>query len=173
MGILVTPSVLSLFVLTIGQTVIYTIIYEPKFLLRHLAMMGALMILLAEHQDRTKKDKKKEKASPGLPVLTDDTPANCLQLFGRICLILLFCTLLHFWNPAEGDKTCLVSPDKRKDCGWDGIVENECQAKGCCFDSSIKNAPNCFFHSKKLEQIEIHDPILELTGLKKEVVHDA
>ena len=45
-------KVLSLFVLTIGQTVIYTIIYEPKFLLRHLAMMGALMILLAEHQGR-------------------------------------------------------------------------------------------------------------------------
>ena len=43
-------KVLSLFVLTIGQTVIYTIIYEPKFLLRHMAMMGALMILLAEHQ---------------------------------------------------------------------------------------------------------------------------
>lgn len=47
---LVTPSVLSLFALTIGQTVIYTIFYEPKFLLRHMAMMGALMILLAEHQ---------------------------------------------------------------------------------------------------------------------------
>lgn len=45
--------VISLFVLTIGQTVIYTIIYEPKFLLRHMAMMGALMILLAEHQGRS------------------------------------------------------------------------------------------------------------------------
>lgn len=97
--VLVTPAVLSLFVLTIGQTVIYTIIYEPKFLLRHMAMMGALMILLAEHQDRVSRKKKKEKL--GLPVLTDDTPANCLQLFGRICLILLFCTLLHFWNPSS------------------------------------------------------------------------
>ena len=47
-----SPLVLSLFVLTIGQTVIYTIIYEPKFLLRHMAMMGALMILLAEHQGK-------------------------------------------------------------------------------------------------------------------------
>ena len=124
-------KVLSLFVLTIGQTVIYTIIYEPKFLLRHMAMMGALMILLAEHQglwklvttplykvwltsslkililDRVARQKKKEKsATPGLPVLTDDTPANCLQLFGRICLILLFCTLLHFWNPSNPGKFC-------------------------------------------------------------------
>ena len=51
----VTEKVIALFVLTIGQTVIYTIIYEPKFLLRHMAMMGALMILLAEHQGIVRK----------------------------------------------------------------------------------------------------------------------
>lgn len=122
---LVTPAVLSLFILTIGQTVIYTIFYEPKFLLRHMAMMGALMILLAEHQDASSRKKKKDSASPGLPVLTDDTPANCLQLFGRICLILLFCTLLHFWNQSPSDA------------------------------------------------VQMHDPILEMTGVKKEVIHDA
>merc|ERR1712019_162242 len=58
-------------------------------------MIGALCLLLAEHQNRTQKSKEKS-ASPGLPILDEKKPKDALQLFGRIFLVLLFCTLLHF-----------------------------------------------------------------------------
>ena len=41
----------------------------------------------------------------GLPVLDESAPSSGLQFFGRIFLVLLFCTLLHFWGFAkEGSK---------------------------------------------------------------------
>ena len=93
--VLVTPSVLLLSVIVILQTIVYSIIQDVKFLMRHLAMIGALCLLLAEHQHRAQK-KKEKTASPGLPILDQSRPKDALQLFGRIFLVLLFCTLLHF-----------------------------------------------------------------------------
>ena len=41
--------------------------------------------------------------------------------------------------------TChVVNPKERKDCGWSGITESQCESKGCCYDSSIPDAYNCF-----------------------------
>ncbi|XP_040588194.1 trefoil factor 3-like [Mesocricetus auratus] len=40
---------------------------------------------------------------------------------------------------------CKVPPEHRKDCGFPGISEEECNHRGCCFDSSILRAPWCFF----------------------------
>ena len=93
--VLVTPSVLLLSVIVILQTIVYSIIQDVKFLMRHLAMIGALCLLLAEHQGRTQK-KKEKTVQPGLPILENSRPKDALQLFGRIFLVLLFCTLLHF-----------------------------------------------------------------------------
>ena len=93
--VLVTPSVLLLSVIVILQTIVYSIIQDVKFLMRHLAMIGALCLLLAEHQHRAQK-KKEKTAAPGLPILDQSRPKDALQLFGRIFLVLLFCTLLHF-----------------------------------------------------------------------------
>merc|ERR1712228_512162 len=93
---------------------------------RHLAMIGALFLLLAEHKDR--KHKLNKTTSPGLPVLEDKRPSSGLQFFGRIFLVLLFCTLLHFW----------------------GFAKDSVDAK-----------------------VDLGDPILELIGVKKEVIADA
>ncbi|OCT91317.1 hypothetical protein XELAEV_18014368mg, partial [Xenopus laevis] len=46
-----------------------------------------------------------------------------------------------------GPKTedCKGDPFKRTDCGYPGITEGQCKAKGCCFDSSIVGVKWCFF----------------------------
>jgi len=95
--ILVTPSVVALTLIVIIQTIVYSIIFDVKFLMRHLAMIGALLLLLAEHKDRRAQQQKK-KTIVGLPVLDEHSPSSGLQFFGRIFLVLLFCTLLHFWG---------------------------------------------------------------------------
>lgn len=59
-------------------------------------MIGALCLLLAEHQNRQAKQAKQKTVNPGLPILDEKKPKDALQLFGRIFLVLLFCTLMHF-----------------------------------------------------------------------------
>ena len=58
--------------------------------------LGALCLLLAEHQNRQAKQAKQKTVNPGLPILDEKKPKDALQLFGRIFLVLLFCTLMHF-----------------------------------------------------------------------------
>ena len=123
---LVTPSVILLTAIVILQTIAYSIIFDVKFLMRHLAMIGALFLLLAEHKDR--KHRQAKTASPGLPVLEDKRPSSGLQFFGRIFLVLLFCTLLHFWGFAQDSEAA---------------------------------------------KVDLADPILELIGVKTEIVNDA
>jgi len=59
-------------------------------------ILGALCLLLAEHQNRQAKQAKQKTVNPGLPILDEKKPKDALQLFGRIFLVLLFCTLMHF-----------------------------------------------------------------------------
>ena len=40
---------------------------------------------------------------------------------------------------------CSVAPHNRQNCGWGGISPQECENKGCCFDSSISGVVWCFF----------------------------
>lgn len=58
--VLVTPSVLLLACIVVLQTIVYSIIQDVKFLMRHLAMIGALCLLLAEHQNRQAKQAKQK-----------------------------------------------------------------------------------------------------------------
>ncbi|XP_058517202.1 trefoil factor 3 [Ochotona princeps] len=39
---------------------------------------------------------------------------------------------------------CQVSAEDRVDCGYSQITEEECNDRGCCFDSSIRGVPWCF-----------------------------
>ena len=40
---------------------------------------------------------------------------------------------------------CLnVDPRSRKNCGFGGITEAQCIAKGCCYDEKTPNVPHCF-----------------------------
>ncbi|CAH1246490.1 ADAMTS16 [Branchiostoma lanceolatum] len=46
---------------------------------------------------------------------------------------------------SETDEECLVDPTMRQDCGYQGIMQDECQQRGCCFDTSVSNAFFCFY----------------------------
>ena len=45
------------------------------------------------------------------------------------------------------DGICLVSLDERRDCGWEGIRDWQCQARGCCYDPTVQNTVWCFYPS--------------------------
>ncbi|XP_044151967.1 alpha-2-macroglobulin-like protein 1 [Bufo gargarizans] len=50
---------------------------------------------------------------------------------------------------------CDVKVDERGDCGRSGITKEECEGKGCCFNSSIYASKWCFFKGfKKIEVTE-------------------
>ncbi|CAH6789918.1 Tff3 [Phodopus roborovskii] len=39
---------------------------------------------------------------------------------------------------------CMVPAKVRVDCGYPSVTEEQCNNRGCCFDSSIRNVPWCF-----------------------------
>jgi len=80
----------ALFFIIFLQTVAYQILWDMKFLARNLALCGAVCLLLAEVTGETRT------IFAGVPTLDDNNPKNMLQLSGRILLILMFMTLLHF-----------------------------------------------------------------------------
>lgn len=38
----------------------------------------------------------------------------------------------------------MVPANVRVDCGYPSVTKEECNNRGCCFDSSIRNVPWCF-----------------------------
>lgn len=75
------------------QTVAYQILWDVQFLMRNLALAGGLLLLLAE----SRAEQGKTFLTAGLPSVGDDKRAsNWLQLVGRILLVAMFATLLHF-----------------------------------------------------------------------------
>ncbi|XP_061585612.1 surfeit 4, like [Cololabis saira] len=72
------------------QTVAYSILWDPKFLMRNLALSGGLLLLLAECREEARS------VFAGVPSLgRQSSPKHLLQLGGRVLLILMFMTLLH------------------------------------------------------------------------------
>ncbi|XP_051840782.1 trefoil factor 1 [Antechinus flavipes] len=51
-------------------------------------------------------------------------------------------------------ETCNMTPQERKNCGWSGITEKECQERNCCFDSNIRGYPWCFSPRQEIEDNE-------------------
>ncbi|XP_076126374.1 surfeit 4, like [Alosa pseudoharengus] len=72
------------------QTIAYSILWDPKFLMRNLALGGGLLLLLAECrvEGRT--------VFAGVPSVRESSPKQYMQLGGRVLLVLMFMTLLHF-----------------------------------------------------------------------------
>lgn len=80
----------ALFFIICLQTIAYQILWDMKFLARNLALVGAVCLLLAEVMGEAKT------IFAGVPTLDDNQSQNYLQLSGRILLIFMFMTLLHF-----------------------------------------------------------------------------
>lgn len=76
--------------LLILQTFAYSILWDLQFLFRNLALIGALLLVLAESRGEAKS------LFAGVPSLGDNKPKNYLQLTGRILLAFMFITLIRF-----------------------------------------------------------------------------
>ncbi|KAB1279808.1 Surfeit locus protein 4 [Camelus dromedarius] len=72
------------------QTVAYSILWDLKFLMRNLALGGGLLLLLAESRSEGKS------MFAGVPTMRESSPRQYMQLGGRVLLVLMFMTLLHF-----------------------------------------------------------------------------
>lgn len=72
------------------QTFAYSILWDMHFLLRNLALIGALLLVLAEARAEGKS------LFAGVPSLGENKPKTYLQLAGRLLLVFMFVTLLKF-----------------------------------------------------------------------------
>lgn len=72
------------------QTFAYSILWDMQFLLRNLALIGALLLVLAEARAEGRS------LFAGVPSLGENKPKTYLQLAGRILLAFMFITLLRF-----------------------------------------------------------------------------
>merc|ERR1719340_113306 len=79
-----------LFFIVILQTIAYSILWDLQFLFRNLALIGALLLVLAESRVEGKS------LFAGVPSLGENKPKMYLQLAGRILLVFMFLTLLRF-----------------------------------------------------------------------------
>jgi len=79
-----------LFFIVVLQTFAYSILWDLQFLFRNLALIGALLLVLAESRVEGKS------LFAGVPSLGDNKPKNYLQLTGRSLLAFMFVTLLRF-----------------------------------------------------------------------------
>ncbi|XP_068594519.1 surfeit 4, like [Brachionichthys hirsutus] len=81
----------SLFGLIALQIVVYSILSNPLFLMRTLALGGGLLLLLAECHVEARS------VFAGVPsVGRQSSPKHLLKLGGRVLLVLVFMSLLHF-----------------------------------------------------------------------------
>ncbi|XP_063234233.1 surfeit locus protein 4 homolog [Bacillus rossius redtenbacheri] len=79
-----------LFFIVVLQTFAYSILWDLQFLFRNLALIGALLLVLAESRVEGRS------LFAGVPSLGDNKPKNYLQLAGRVLLAFMFITLLRF-----------------------------------------------------------------------------
>lgn len=78
-----------LFFIVVLQTFAYNILWDVQFLFRNLALIGALLLVLAESRVEGRS------LFAGVPSLGDNKPKNLLQLAGRILLAFMFITLIR------------------------------------------------------------------------------
>lgn len=81
---------MKIYFLFILQTFAYSILWDMQFLFRNLALIGALLLVLAESRGEAKS------LFAGVPSMGDNKPKNYLQLTGRILLAFMFITLIRF-----------------------------------------------------------------------------
>jgi len=88
----VLPCCYALFGIIALQTVAYSILWDLKFLARSLSLLGAVLLLLADNQ------KDASNVFTSVPMFDDPSKSrkSYLILSGRILLVLMFLSLLHF-----------------------------------------------------------------------------
>lgn len=86
----VTIACSILFFIVVLQTIAYSILWDLQFLLRNLALIGALLLVLAESRVEGKS------LFAGVPSMGENKPKNVMQLAGRILLAFMFITLIRF-----------------------------------------------------------------------------
>ncbi|CRK91612.1 CLUMA_CG005266, isoform A [Clunio marinus] len=79
-----------LFFIVVLQTIAYSILWDLQFLLRNLALIGALLLVLAESRGEARS------LFAGVPSMGENKPKNFMQLAGRILLAFMFITLIRF-----------------------------------------------------------------------------
>ncbi|XP_041760832.1 surfeit locus protein 4 homolog isoform X2 [Anopheles merus] len=79
-----------LFAIVILQTIAYSVLWDIQFLLRNLALIGALLLVLAESRGEARS------LFAGIPSLGENKPKSFMQLAGRILLAFMFITLIRF-----------------------------------------------------------------------------
>ncbi|KAH7636871.1 surfeit locus protein 4 [Dermatophagoides farinae] len=80
----------TLFGIVVLQTFAYSILWDLKFLMRNMSLCGALLLLLAESRAEGRS------MFAGVPTLGENKPKTYMQLLGRILVIFMFVTVLHF-----------------------------------------------------------------------------
>jgi len=86
----VQPACATLFGVVVLQTFAYSILWDFKFLLRNMSLCGALLLLLAESRVEGRS------MFAGVPSLGENKPKTYMQLSGRILVVFMFITVLHF-----------------------------------------------------------------------------
>ncbi|XP_074140763.1 surfeit locus protein 4-like [Sminthopsis crassicaudata] len=79
-----------LFGIIFMQVMAYGLLWNLRFLMRNVSLSGGLLFLLAESQAKGKS------MFAGVPTLDYICPHQYIQLGGRVLLLLMFITLLHF-----------------------------------------------------------------------------
>ena len=79
-----------LFSIVVLQTIAYSILWDIQFLLRNFALIGALLLVLAESRVEGRS------LFAGVPTMVDNKPKNVMQLAGRCLLAFMFITLIRF-----------------------------------------------------------------------------
>lgn len=84
-------AVAMLIVIVVLQILAYSIVFHPKFLMLKLALIGALLLVLAEARIERRRS-----LFAGLPSMGDNKPRVFMQLAGRVLLAFMFTSLLRF-----------------------------------------------------------------------------
>ncbi|CAF3530377.1 unnamed protein product [Rotaria sp. Silwood1] len=79
-----------LFFIIAFQAMAYQVIWELRFLLRSLSLVGGLMLLMVENR------KEARSLFAGVPTIHNNAPKNYMQLAGRILLVIMFLTIVRF-----------------------------------------------------------------------------
>lgn len=75
--------------MNILQTFAYSIIWDFQFLLRNVALIGALLLLVADSYAESRS------LFAGVPSLGENKPKSYLQLAGRSLIAFMFITLIR------------------------------------------------------------------------------